>query len=235
MLIVAIRTFILYCTVLFAVRVMGKSELSKMSPFQMVIVFMIAELAAMPIDSSTASLINGVMAIFTLMFLQVLISWLSIKSEKFKNFVSGKPSILIEQGKLNLEELRNLRITNTDLMEQLRLENCPSISNVQYAIMESNGQLTVIPKEEQQPVTKKDINLFVTESALPMIVVSDGTLYFKNLVKAGLNENIFKKRLASANIDSYEDIFLAFYDENKKIHVYMNSEKDSPFAKEVKL
>jgi len=235
MLIVAIRTFILYGVVLFAVRVMGKSELSRMSPFQMVISFMIAELAAMPIDSSSASLINGIMAIFTLMFLQVFISWLSIKSEKFKNFVSGKPSILIENGKLNIRELERQRITNTDLMEQLRTENCPSISSVRHAILESNGQLTVILKAHERPVTCGDIGLMTRESVLPMIIVSDGTIYHQNLYAAGLNEDIFRKRLADAKINSPEDIFLAIYDEHKKIHVYLSSDNAAPFAVEVKI
>lgn len=128
MLIVAIRTLIMYLVLLLAVRIMGKSELSKMSPFQLVIVFMIAELAAIPIDSADASLINGIIAITMLMFLQVLISFLSIKSESFKNFISGKPTMLIEKGKLNVKELTRQRISCTDLLEQLRLENCPSIS-----------------------------------------------------------------------------------------------------------
>lgn len=235
MLIVAIRTFVLYIIVLIAVRIMGKSELSKMSPFQLVIVFMIAELAAMPIDDPTTSLINGVMAIFTLMLLQVLISFLSIKSEKFKNLVSGKPSILIEKGKLNIKELSKLRITSTDLLEQLRLENCPSMSNVEYAIMESNGQLTVIPKAEEKPLTPKDMGLTVSEGLLPMIVISDGTIYVKNLLAAGISEEIFKQKLAGAGIPSYENIFLAFYDENKVFHVYLHSENTKPFAAEVKI
>ena len=235
MLIVAIRTFVLYIIVLIAVRIMGKSELSKMSPFQLVIVFMIAELAAMPIDDPTTSLINGVMAIFTLMLLQVLISFLSIKSEKFKNLVSGKPSILIEKGKLNIKELSKLRITSTDLLEQLRLENCPSLSNVEYAIMESNGQLTVIPKAEEKPLTPKDMGLTVNEGLLPMIVISDGTLYVKNLLVAGISEKMFRQKLAGAGISSYENIFLAFYDENKVFHVYLHSENTKPFAAEVKI
>ena len=235
MLIVAIRTFVLYIIVLIAVRIMGKSELSKMSPFQLVIVFMIAELAAMPIDDPTTSLINGVMAIFTLMLLQVLISFLSIKSEKFKNLVSGKPSILIEKGKLNIKELSKLRITSTDLLEQLRLENCPSLSNVEYAIMESNGQLTVIPKAEKKPLTPKDMGLTVNEGLLPMIVISDGTLYVKNLLVAGISEEMFRQKLAGAGISSYENIFLVFYDENKVFHVYLHSENTKPFAAEVKI
>ena len=210
MLIVAIRTFVLYIIVLIAVSIMGKSELSKMSPFQLVIVFMIAELAAMPIDDPSTSLINGVMAIFTLMLLQVLISFLSIKSEKFKNLVSGKPSILIEKGKLNIKELKKLRITSTDLLEQLRLANCPSLSDVEYAIMEANGQLTVIPKAEQKPLTPKDMGLTVNDGLLPMVVVSDGTVYNKNLLAAGVPEELFRQKLRDSGISSYKDIFLAF-------------------------
>ena len=124
----------------------------------MVVLFMIAELAAIPIDSTSASLVNGVMAIFTLMFLQIMISFLSTKFEWFKNFVTDKPSVLIEKGRINIKELKKLRITNTDLMEQLRLENCPSLADVEYAIMESNGQLTVIPKAENKPVTPKAVS-----------------------------------------------------------------------------
>lgn len=235
MLIVAIRTFILYCVVLLAVRIMGKSELSRMSPFQMVISFMIAELASMPIDSSTASLINGVMAIFTLMFLQVLISWLSIRSEKFKNFVSGRPSVLIQDGKLNIRELQRQRITNTDLMEQLRTAGTPSISAVRHAILETSGQLTVICNSAEHPVTRGDISLKKRESSLPMIIVSDGTVYHENLVSAGLNEGLLIKRLAAAKVNDTEEIFLAFYDENKKIHVYLRSDQAAPYAVEVVL
>lgn len=235
LLIVAIRTIILYAVVLFAVRLMGKQELSKMSPFQLVIVFMIAELAAIPIDSTSASLINGVMAIVCLMFLQILLSFLSIKSEKFKNFITDKPSILIEKGRLNIRELRKLRITNTDLMEQLRLKNCPCLSDVQYAIMESNGQLTVIPKAENQPVTPKDLSLAVSTSTLPMLVVSDGKLYEKNLQMAGISEDDFRTKLQKAGVRNQKEIFIAFYDEEKRIHVYLNSSRTVPYAAEVML
>ena len=96
MIIVCIRTFILYLIVLFTLRVMGKSELSKLSTFQMVVLFMIAELASIPIDSPSSSLVNGTVAIFTLLFLQVLLSLISIKNEKFKNLINGKPSMIID-------------------------------------------------------------------------------------------------------------------------------------------
>ena len=214
MLIVAIRTFILYAAVLFAVRLMGKSELSKMSPFQMVVLFMIAELAAIPIDSTSASLVNGVMAIFTLMLLQIMISFLATKSEWFKGLVTDKPSILIDKGRLNEQELKRLRITTTDLME-------------------SNGQLTVIPKAENHPLTPKDMQLAVTESMLPMILIADGKLYEKNLRTLGISKERLDSRLAEVNLDTYQKIFLAFYDENKQIHLYLHAKKSAPFAAEV--
>ena len=165
--IVLIRTFILYFIVLFAIRIMGKSELSKMSPFQMVVIFMIAELAAIPIESPTVSFISGVIAIFTLLFLQVLISYISIKSEKFKNFINGRPSVIIENGQINQEEMRRLRISINDLMEQLRLGNTPNVADVNYAVLESNGSLSIVPKPDKKTVTLKDMGLSLIHISEP--------------------------------------------------------------------
>ena len=235
MLIVAIRTLIMYAALLFSVRMMGKSELSKMSAFQLVVVFMIAELAAIPIDSTDASLINGLVAIFTLMFLQVLISYISTKSEGFKTLISGRPSILIEKGKLNVRELSRLRISITDLLEQLRIQDCPSICDVQYAIMESNGQLSVIKKAVDKPVTPKDIDLAGSEGVLPAIIISDGNLYDRNLIYSGVDLVSFENRMRSAGIKDIKKVFLAFCDENKQFHIYLHDSASGPFTKEVKI
>lgn len=232
MLIILIRTFILYFLVLFTIRIMGKSELSKMSPFQLVVIFMIAELAAIPIESSTASLINGAIGIFALTFLQVLISIISIKSERFKNFINGKPSILIENGEINEKELKNLRISLNDLMEQLRLGNAPSLSDVEFAVMESNGDLSIIPKADKKPLTAKDMNLSKEPESMPLVLISDGILYKKNLRSLGWDEDFLKRNLAAVNLKSYKDVFLAFSDENSKLHIYISS-PDNRKAKEV--
>jgi len=223
----------MYAALLFSVRMMGKSELSKMSPFQLVVVFMIAELAAIPIDSTDASLINGLVSIFMLMFLQILISFLSTKSELFKNFIGDKPTVLIEKGKLNADELARLRITTTDLLEQLRIQSCPSICDVEYAIMESNGQLSVIKKAESSPVTPKDMDLNVNQGILPAIIISDGNLYDKNLIFSGIDVKTFEDKLRKAGITNIKDVFLAFCDGNKQFHVYLTGNDSGPFAKEV--
>ena len=217
MLIVAIRTFILYSSLLFTLRLMGKSELSKMSPFQLTVVFMIAELAAIPLDSIDTSLVNGLIAIFMLTLLQILISYFSTKSEWFKNFMSGRPSIIIEKGKLNIEEIRKQRISLTDLMEQLRIKNCSAISDIAYAIIETNGELSIITKGQ----------------AFSAIIISDGNLYEENLRFSGLDYKTFETKLRKAGITSYKEVFLALCDQNKTLHVFMDN--NTPFAKEIKI
>jgi len=211
---------------------MGKSELSKMSPFQLVIIFMIAELASIPIESPDVSLISGVAAIITLLFLQVSISFISIKSEFFKNFINGKPSVLVEKGRINEKELKNLRITINDLMEQLRIANSPSLADVDYAVMEANGSLSVIPKPNGRPLTPADMNIQKGEETMPMVVLSDGVLYDKNLIRMGYDENQLKGHLLTLGINSYKDVFMAFCDEHRKIHVYCRN-KNTKMASEV--
>lgn len=218
MIIICIRTFLIYITLLIAFRIMGKAELSKVSTFQMVVLFMIAELAAIPIDSTSASIINGITAIFTLLFLEVLLSFISIKSEKLKNFINGKPSLLIDKGMINVKEMERLRITINDLFEQLRIDDCPSISDVEYAVMESNGELSIIKK--------------IPADKMPMILISDGVLYESNMEKAGIDETILKGMLESKGIHDVKSVFVAFYDTARQFHVYPRPEHSGAFARE---
>ena len=232
MALVLIRTVILYFLVLLTFRIMGKSELSEMSPFQLVIVFMIAELAAIPIESTTSSLLNGIAAIFALMFLQTLLSTIAVKCEWFKNFINGRPSILIEKGEINQKELRDLRITLNDLQEQLRIKDIYSFSDVEFAIMESNGELSVIPKASKRNVTLSDLGIKENEIYLPVVVISDGTLYERNLLKLNIDSGKLKDILRRYNLFSYKDVFLAFTDDEKKLHIYVSDNEDNK-AKEV--
>lgn len=232
MALVLIRTVILYCVVLLTFRVMGKSELSEMSPFQLVIVFMIAELAAIPIESTSSSLFNGIAAIVALMFLQTFLSTVAIKCEWFKNFINGRPSILIEKGVINQKELRNLRITLNDLQEQLRIKDIYSFSDVEFAIMESNGELSVIPKAGKRPATVSDMGINEHEVYLPVVVISDGTVYERNLLKLNIDSEKLKNILHKYNLHSYKDVFLAFTDDEKRLHIYV-SDKTGDKAKEI--
>lgn len=232
MLVVFIRTILMYFIILFVIRMMGKAELSKMSPFQMVVVFMIAELASIPIESPEVSMITGVTAIFTLMFIQILISYVSLKNEKIKNFFSGKPSILIDGGKINHKEMKSLRITINDLMEQLRLGNASSISDVAYAIMESNGDLSIIQKPGSKPLTPDDMSMNKASEIMPVVFISDGIMYRDNINKSGWSEHKLTDHLLMMGITDYTSVFLAFCDNTSKLHVYMHEAADQ-YAAEV--
>lgn len=220
MIIIIIRTFVLYFAVLFSLRIMGKGELSKMDPFQMVILFMISELASLPIAEPDVSLIHGVCAIATLMFLQILLSILSLKSPRFNRTVNGIPSLLIEKGALNMKEMQRLRISIEDLSQQLRLKGYPSISDVDYAIMEINGDLSVLPIAEKQPLTPADTNLAVAEGHLPVVLIADGILYRHNLPYAGLTESTLKEQLLKLGYSHFEQIYMAVTDEHQVLSVY---------------
>lgn len=224
MIIILIRTFILYIIVLFVLRVMGKGELSKMDPFQMVILFMIAELASLPIESPDVSLLNGITALFTLLFLQVLISVISLKSERFKKIISGSPSILIDKGNMDFREMKRLRISINDLIEQLRLKNFPSLADLDYAILEVNGDLSVIPSPSKRPVTPSDLSISMKEETLPMVLISDGNLYKENLCRLNISENELKSQLLTQQITQYKQVFLCFSDEKKQLHVYPHND-----------
>lgn len=235
MLVIVFRTIILYFIVLFIMRVMGKAELSKLDPFQMVILFMIAELAAIPIESIDVPVFTGIAAIITLLLLEVSLSFLSTKSQVINDILAGKPSILIHHGKINMKELKSQRISVTDLMQYLRIKNYPSLADVDYAILEANGELSVIPKPEKAAVKIEDMNITAPSTTMPMILISDGNLYRKNLLFFGKDENYLKKELARINITDYSQVFLCFFDEKRQLHVYPKEKGNKNMFKEVRM
>lgn len=235
LLIILIRTIILYFIVLFVIRIMGKAELSKMDPFEMIVLFMIAELAAIPIESLDIPLLNGAAAILTLLFLQVTLSFLSTKSRKISNILNGKPSLLIDRGSINIKELKSQRITMDDLLEQLRLKNFPSPTDIDYAILEANGDLSIIPKPDSAPLTPADMGIQTSSKIMPLVLISDGELYRNNLKALGKEESFLKKELLKAKITDYKQVFLCFYDEKRQLHVFPKGDgKQSPL-KEVNM
>ncbi|HVI42375.1 MAG TPA: DUF421 domain-containing protein [Anaerovoracaceae bacterium] len=235
MLIILIRTIILYFVVLFVIRVMGKAELSKMDPFEMIVLFMVAELAAIPIESLDIPLLNGAAAIITLLFLQVSLSFLSTKSQKINHILNGKPSILINHSNINEKELKSQRITVDDLLEQLRLKNFPSLADIDYAVLEANGDLSVIPKPDKAPLTPEDMGITTSSKVMPMVLISDGELYKNNLKTLGKEESFLKEELLKAKITDYSQVFVCFYDEKRQLHVYPKGKDNKELIKEVNL
>ncbi len=219
-----VRTAILYMVALFVIRVMGKGELSKLDPFQLVALFMIAELAALPIATPDIAVITGVAAMIGILLVQVILSILSLKSPAFNKIIKGKASIIIEKGVINEKEMRRYRVSIDDLSQQLRIKNFPSIADVEYAILEANGDMSVIPKPSKNPATRDDLGVFTGVEGLPMVLMADGTCYPGNLHRAGLDETALKNHLASRGVTDYARVFLCFIDEKGIIHIHQRSE-----------
>lgn len=153
-----LRTIILYLVVIMVVRLMGKRQVGELEPTELVVTIMISELASIPMQETGIPISAGLIPILTIFILEVMFSFVEMKNKKIRRFISGKPSVLVHEGKLILEEMKRIRFNRDDLMEELRLSGCANIGDVQYAILETNGQLSVILKKDNQPITQKDLN-----------------------------------------------------------------------------
>ena len=212
------RTIFLYLCVVAAMRIMGKRQLGELQPSEFVVTLMISELATLPIGEEETPFLHGVIPICALILLELLFSVLVIKSEFLRRIITGSPVQIIKDGKLLFKRLKHLRICIDDVMEQLRLAGYSSISQIDSAIIETNGQLSVIPKETERPLTCADMNLSPPQTHVPHTVVSDGKLRKRNLEGAGVSEEWLKRKLKRYNISGYEDIvFLSITDEKKLV------------------
>ena len=162
----------------------------------------------------------------------MLISLLSIKSERLKNLFSGSPSILIEKGKINKKEMKRLRLTISDLLEALRIGGSPSLSSVEYAVMESNGNLSIIQKAQEKPLTPADLSIAKTPESMPLVLISDGNFYPQNLQASGWTETQMDSELLARGVTSRSEVFFAFCDEQSRLHVFLTDSSDV-FATEV--
>ncbi|EPY2275729.1 DUF421 domain-containing protein [Clostridium sporogenes] len=218
MFIVLIRTIILYLLVILSMRLMGKKQIGELEPFELAITIMISELASLPMQDSRIPLLHGIVPILTLLILQNIFSLIQLKSEKIRSLINGEPSILIENGKIDFQELKNQRFNINDLMEELRLQGYYDLENIEYAILETSGQLSVIPKTEECAVTKKDLNIKTTQEQLPITLILDGKINKKNLKLIKKDEKWLENKLKKDNISSYDELLIAIL--NSKGNLY---------------
>lgn len=213
-----IRTVILYICVVTAMRIMGKRQLGELQPSEFVIALIISDLASIPISNRNVPLSHGLIPIAALVLMEFIFSTLVIKSEFMRRLITGVPVQIIEDGKFIMKKLKKLRISLDDVMEQLRLAGYSSISQIDSAILETNGQLSVIPKEEERPVICRDLDLSPPQTRVPHTIISDGILRKKNMIGAGLNENQLKKKLRKYNITDYSQVsFFSITDDNETV------------------
>ena len=213
-----IRTIILYVFVTFAIRVMGKRQIGDMQPNELVITLLISEIVAIPLQDISQPILSGVVAIFMLIVLEIVMSVLSLKSIRVRKFMSGNSVVIINNGVVDQVALKNVRMTVLDLIEQLRGQDVFDISTVAFAVLEVNGDLSVLLKSAAQPATVGDIGVKKDKAALPLPVISDGKILSDSLKALNITHEIVEQKL-KANRTEVKKVFLMTLDRNDNISI----------------
>ena len=219
-----IRTIILYVSVMVAIRIMGKRQIGELQPSELVITIMLGDLASVPMQETGIPILNGITPIITLVFLEVILSLIALKSRRARRIISGNPSIVINDGKINYEELRRLRFNVDDLLEELRAKDIVNVNDVQAALIDTNGAFCVLLKAEKRPLTPGDIGLTPPEEEIPYTVVSDGRIVPENLKKLEKDEMWLFKKLKKQGA-RVSDIIYAGYTKSGKLEIQRREEK----------
>ena len=215
MLIIFFRAIILYIIVLIVMRIMGKREIGQMQPFELAISIMIADLAATPMADTGSPISNGIIPILGLLVMHLIISTVNIKSTKAREILCGKPSILINKGKIDENVLRKERFTINELEERLRDNNIFNIGDVEYAILETSGQVTVIPKPDKRNTIPADFNIKPKYEGISYDLVVDGRVMYKNLEKIGKNYIWLKKQTEKFGINPEQALIVTIDGDNQ--------------------
>mgnify|MGYP000017346325 CR=1 FL=1 len=219
MVILAIRTVILYLVVVLAMRLMGKREIGQLQPFELVVILMISDLAAVPSEDVGIPLFAGVIPILVLVLMSISLSYLELKSERARDILNGKPSILIERGRIVEGELVRNRLPLTDLVEELRMQSIPNINDVEFAILETNGKISVLPKANKRPVTPEDLKLQPGYEGLPCVFIMDGRLQQEAFARSGKSEVWLKNQLKKHNLNSVKEVLFASLDSSGNVYL----------------
>ena len=225
MLLLLIRTLILYLLVMVAMRIMGKRQIGQLQPSELVIAIMISEVASIPMQNTGTPLISGVVPILTLIVAEVAVSFFSLKSRRIRRALTGYPSLLIKNGKIEEKELERLRFNVDDLLEELRVSGYSDITDVAYAILETGGSISVIPTAQARPATVRDLSLSPPEQRITYTVISDGHIDMQELQMANRDIHWVTNQLRTNNIKSPKDVFLGTIDANGNLFVQIKEKR----------
>ena len=218
-----IRTILLYIVVIVAMRLLGKRQIGELEPSELAITILISELAAIPMQDSAQPLATGLVPIVVLLALGLLTSILTVASPFLRRVIFGKPSIIIENGKMNQREIRRLRLSVDELAEELRLKDVTNIQTVKFGIVETNGRLSIILNDGDAPVTRRDMKIHIdSPSPLPYTIIANGRLLRSNVKKVGLSQNRIENELQKRNISRVSDVFYMSCDTGGNIRVIKN-------------
>ncbi len=214
------KTIILYALIIVGLRLMGKRQLGELQPSEFVVTILISNIATLPIEDVDIPLLTGILPILTLVSCEVIMSTVALKSKRARKILSGSPKIVIRDGVIDQRQLRDLRFSIDDLMEQLRQNNVFDIADVAFAIVETTGKVSVYQKFEARNVTAEMLNLPSDgqESAPPVVMVSDGQLIEEALRYCNLRHEWLEKTLGDQKV-RLEDIFLMTCNRQANYHI----------------
>lgn len=195
-------------------RIMGKRQLGEMEISEFIVAALVADLAASPLEDIGTPLLNGLVPIAVLFCMETIIAGISLKSVKLRKIFFGTPSVIIQNGKINVMEMNKNRFTPDELMQELRTQGINDITTVNYALLETNGQLNIIPNQADQPLTAADMGISPEETGYPHIIINDGRILDNNLRLLGRDENWLKTQLGNKAPD---DIYLFTLTDTGKI------------------
>lgn len=219
MFIVFFRTLIIYFIIIVCLRVMGKRQLGELQPSEFVIAILISNIATLSIEDTDIPLIGAIVPILTLMSAEVILSFVILKSGKAQKIVTGNPVVIIRNGNIDQKSMLNLRFSIEDLMSQLRISGFFDIEDVDWAIVETNGQLSVYPKSDSQPLTLKNLTETHGQNITPpMVLISDGVLCSTVLKECNLTEKWLEGVLKKEKLEK-SNIFLMTCDSSAKYHI----------------
>jgi len=214
-----IRTMILYLIIIAGIRLMGKRQVGELEPSELVLSLLIADLASVPMQDQGIPLLSGIIPILTLLSLAMIFSVATMKSITLRTILCGRPSIVIREGKFDQREMRRNRLTVDELLEELRIQGYTDLSLIKCAILETNGQLSVLPYANQKPATAQQLDIPCSEGGLPLVLISDGKLLEHNLQARGRNRAWLDKQLAQRGCSSPQSVFLMTLDEEGAIYL----------------
>lgn len=224
MLITLMRTVILYALLIFTVRLMGKRQIGQLQPGELVITILISEVAVIPMEDNDLPMAHSIISVLLLAAFEIIMSAVSVKSTKVRQLLQGNSVIIIRDGILDQKQLKRLRYTVDDLLEALRQKGVFDIADVQYAIAETDGSLSVLLKPEKRGVTIEDADLTPSDDSFKSILVADGEIITTELPQCGLTEQELKSKLSERGI-AFKKIFLLSVDKNGNMNIIEKEKK----------
>ena len=220
------RTIILYLLLMVGLRLMGKRQIGELEPSELVLTLIISDLAAVPMQDFGIPLVNGVFPIIILLCLSMLLSFVNLKSVRFRSILCGKPAIIIRDGRLIQQAMNKTRLTIDELYEQLRGQGVTDLRTVKYAILETNGKISILLYAQENPVTPKNLGTPVQDDVLlPILLINDGRIMSDNLRVSGRDMRWLEQQLRSRKLSSPRQVFLLTVDETGAVECVVKEGK----------